>query len=293
MPRPSTPLMTVEQFSELVGRLPAAVVTGPREQLIAAARLVRDGVAIGAGDIPAVPALDPGRTVSFGVPAPFQLAQWTETAEGWTAVNDRLSIDIHGATSMTHIDTTKHFSWREDPDSRQIGDALIRLASKGLVSRGVLIDVEHIHGKPLGAGEVVTLSDVESFLQSTNTEFEPGDALYISFGRTEPADSGHSLGAGPIAGLSIECAEWMAAHRPGVVITDEGLDGFPSEVEGLTVPWHVLLLTVLDVPLVDRAMLRPLAEHCRNSDRWDFMSVIAPLPLPDASGSPVNPLAIF
>ena len=80
---------------------------------------------------------------------------------------------------------------------------------------------------------------------------------------------------------------------PSVIITDQGLDPNPSEVEGLPVPWHLLVLTVLGTPLIDMAMLAELAATCSRLDRWEFFTSIAPLHLPGASGSPVNPLAVF
>ena len=58
-------------------------------------------------------------------------------------------------------------------------------------------------------------------------------------------------------------------------------------------PWHILTLTSLRIPLVDMANLTPVADACAQFERWEFLSVLAPLNLPGASGSPVNPLAIF
>ena len=115
----------------------------------------------------------------------------------------------------------------------------------------------------------------------------------MSFGRSTAARSDHALGSRPTPGLSIECAEWLANLSPSIVVTDEGLDSVPSEVEGQPVPWHLLLLTVLGIPLVDRAMLATLSSTCVELGRWEFLSVVSPLPIRGASGSRVNPLAFF
>jgi hypothetical protein len=45
--------------------------------------------------------------------------------------------------------------------------------------------------------------------------------------------------------------------------------------------------------LLDNADLGPLARACAGRDRWEFLFTIAPLSLERATGSPVNPLAIF
>jgi kynurenine formamidase len=293
MPRPSSILLTSAEFSDLAQKI-AASGSGARrpEDAAAAFRLVSDGRVVSAGDVPALPALAPGVPGVSGEPAAYRLTQWTDSAGDWQAVNDRLEIDIHGATSMTHIDATDHFSWAGHELAGSRTTTSLDLASRGLTGRGVLIDVPAYLGRPLD-GQVVTLDDVRGTLDSTGVTPRAGDALYFSFGRVTPARADVPLGSEPTSGLSIECAEWLADTGPAVVVTDEGLDSSPSEVEGLAVPWHLLLLTVLGIPLVDRAMLAPLAAECRRSQRWEFLSVIAPLPIPGASGSPVNPLAVF
>lgn len=279
--------MTRDEFVALVDRLPLIERPPADAARVAAAGLLRTGAVVSAGDVPASPALAADARVEHGVPAPYQLDQWVEAAQGWAATNDRFSVDVHGATSMTHLDTAAHFTWDGGRNVPPVQSELLRFAREGLVGKGVLLDVT------VRSDEVVTQGDLERALVDSGASVSPGDALYLRFGRLEPARSDGSLTAEPIRGLSIECAEWMAEHRPGVVVTDEGLDPNPSEVMGLAVPWHVLLLTVLDIPLVDRARLTALAEHCASEARWEFLSVIAPLPIPGASGSPVNPLALF
>jgi kynurenine formamidase len=293
MPVLNSPLLSSDRFAAMIDGLPLVPRPSGQAARKSAATLVRDGTIVSMGDQPAVPAQAGDEPPMPGAPAPYRLRQWRESAEGWVAVNDRLSVDIHGAASMTHIDTTEHFSWGSRRMTQPEEGALIRLAREGLVGRGVLVDVPAQIGRPLEPDEVISVRDLEVALDATGASVMPGDALYLSFGRRSPARSDVPLGSVAISGLSIDCAAWMAEHRPAVVITDEGLDPFPSEVEGLAVPWHVLLLTVLDIPLVDRAMLNPLSVHCAEVGRWEFLSVIAPLAIPGASGSPVNPLAIF
>ena len=45
--------------------------------------------------------------------------------------------------------------------------------------------------------------------------------------------------------------------------------------------------------LIDAANFEELAPVCRQLNRWEFMFVVAPLRFHNATGSPVNPLAIF
>jgi kynurenine formamidase len=283
--------MTGEAFGDLARRI-ATTASRPASDVTAALALARAGRVVPLADAPAFPALAADAAVKPNSPHPYRLTQWTESGEGWTAVNDRLELDIHGETSMTHLDTTAHFAWVLQADRPAAVDPLTELAGEGLVGRGILIDVPGVLGAST-AGQVITLADVNEVLRRTGLDPRPGDALHINLGRTERARSDVPLGSVPTAGLSIECADWVAALAPSVIVTDEGLDPFPSEVAGLPVPWHVLMLTVLGVPLVDRAMLAPLSIACAEVSRWEFLSVIAPLPIPGASGSPVNPIAVL
>jgi hypothetical protein len=56
---------------------------------------------------------------------------------------------------------------------------------------------------------------------------------------------------------------------------------------------HVLALNALGVHLLDYLQLEDLARECEQQRRWAFLAVIAPLRLPAATGSPVNPIAIL
>ena len=50
---------------------------------------------------------------------------------------------------------------------------------------------------------------------------------------------------------------------------------------------------MLGIHLIDRADLEALSEMAETLGRWEFMLTIAPLPIPNGTGSPVNPIAMF
>jgi hypothetical protein len=56
---------------------------------------------------------------------------------------------------------------------------------------------------------------------------------------------------------------------------------------------HDFVLTMLGVHLLDRADFDALAEAAAARQRWEFLLTIAPLPIPNGTGSPVNPIAVF
>ena len=288
MPRPAQPILNRHEFEALHTRLRRTATPRPDPaQTAAAAALVRSGVVVSAGEAPPRGAAD--RT---GAGSAYRLQQWRDHGDSWHAVNDRIEMDIHGSPSMTHIDALSHFGWHADDHTAEPGGGLEALTG-GIVGRGVLIDIPRTLGCPVPGGSVVTPDDLVETLSSQGVEVRRGDALWLRFGREAPRSADEPLGAQPTPGLSIACADWLAEVSPAVVITDFGLDGTPSEVEGIAVPWHILTLTSLRIPLVDMANLAPVADACAQFSRWEFLSVLAPLNLPGASGSPVNPLAIF
>jgi kynurenine formamidase len=58
-------------------------------------------------------------------------------------------------------------------------------------------------------------------------------------------------------------------------------------------PVHVLVVNALGIQLMDYLQFDEIIPHCERSGRWSFLCVIAPLRLQDATGSPVNPIAIL
>ena len=56
---------------------------------------------------------------------------------------------------------------------------------------------------------------------------------------------------------------------------------------------HVLAVNALGIHLLDYLQFEDLAALCEEQDRWTFLGVIAPLRLPAATGSPINPIAIL
>ena len=50
---------------------------------------------------------------------------------------------------------------------------------------------------------------------------------------------------------------------------------------------------ILGIHVLDRADLEALTEAAASRNRWEFMLTVNPLALPNATGSPVNPIALF
>ncbi len=55
----------------------------------------------------------------------------------------------------------------------------------------------------------------------------------------------------------------------------------------------MVALVAMGLWLIDNGNLEELSQACAARQRWQFMLTIAPLRLQGATGSPVNPIAVF
>lgn len=67
----------------------------------------------------------------------------------------------------------------------------------------------------------------------------------------------------------------------------------PGPVEEIEYPIHPLHVTAMSMIVADSLQLEDLARTCEEEGRWEFLVALAPLRLPKATGSPINPIAIF
>jgi hypothetical protein len=56
---------------------------------------------------------------------------------------------------------------------------------------------------------------------------------------------------------------------------------------------HVLALVAMGMPLIENLDLEELARQAAAQRRWTFLLVLAPLNVRGATGSAVNPIAVF
>jgi kynurenine formamidase len=85
----------------------------------------------------------------------------------------------------------------------------------------------------------------------------------------------------------------LAEREIAALGSDGNSDTAPSAAAGVEFPIHVLAVNALGLHLLDYLQFTELARACASAGRWSFLCVIAPLRLPTATGSPVNPIAIL
>jgi kynurenine formamidase len=224
---------------------------------------------------------------------------------GSGVASDWFGLSFHGY-DHTHLDAHSHMFWdgkmyngRDASLCTTARGALaggVEPAAGGVIGRGVLVDGPAIRDKPwLESGEGLRPGELDEWFSSRGVEVEPGDALYVRTGRfaAEAAGEPYDQGRDGSPGLAADCLPWLRRRDVAVSVCDVAHDVRPAPYPGMATPIHSVGIVAMGMWLVDNAHLEALAAQCRESGRYAFMSVIVPLALRRATGSPVNPIAVF
>jgi kynurenine formamidase len=259
-----------------------------------------------------------GRAVSLAAPVEDEITpdnpdparhQMTATgissgpASGLSFATDRVALNIHGNVD-SHLDALSHVIFDGtlyngvSPSAVTAAGATelsIETAGAGIVGRGLLLDIPRLRGVPwLEPGEHVTADDLIAAEAAREVRIEPGDLLFVRVGhRTRRRTLGPWDAASARAGLHPAAVELLAGRRIGSLGSDGNNDTAPSAAEDVEFPVHVLAINAMGLNLLDWLQLDDLAAVCEELNRWSFLCVIAPLRLRAATGSPINPIAIF
>ncbi len=216
---------------------------------------------------------------------------------------DRLAMNVHG-NADSHIDALCHVIYDGalyngvDPGTVTpgAGTALsIDVARDGIVGRGVLLDIPRVRGVPwLEPGDHVTAADLEAAERAQHVRIRTGDLLFVRVGHRRRRDElGAWNAAQARAGLHPTTLPLLAERGIAALGSDGNNDTAPSTTAGIDFPIHVLAINAMGLHLLDYLQFEELVPLCEDADRWSFLCVIAPLRLPSATGSPVNPIAIL
>jgi kynurenine formamidase len=272
-------------------------VRGSLRHLDAAARLrgvaaVRTGEAIGLGR-----PLEVTAGHSHTGRAPFSLEVDVLDDKALTIGVDRIAVDCHGL-GVTHIDGINHFGvrghWYGRVDARGTGPSIADWAREGIVTRAVFLDIPGSRGEDWVSVEgPVTGADFDRALAAAGIGLMPGDALIVYMGRDRYEQERGPLE--PIAaspqgrpGIGKDGAAWISRQPVSAVLWDM-LDAYSKDEEPFSVHF---LIWAQGLALIDNCDLgRARAALARRSDRTGLI-VVAPLNIPGATGSAVNPLLV-
>ena len=244
---------------------------------------------------------DTERTIANPCPVEWNMVRATRSV----AMDQVAYPCIHGP-GTTHIDSFAHIffggrMWNGYPVSELVTmeggasrNSILNL-KHGIVTRAVLYDIARLKGVPyLEPGTRIFVEDLEAWETQAGVQVTAGDALLLRWGRwAREAALGPFDTDAATAGLDNRVIPWLKERDVAVVGWETA--GYVPQPEGDLgrLALHNFVLTMLGVPLLDRADLDALAEAAAERNRWEFMLTVAPLPIPNGTGSPINPIAIF
>lgn len=221
---------------------------------------------------------------------------------GIRSASDRIDIAPHGF-GVTHLDALGHVAFGESMyNGRAASETItdrgltfgsIAAARSGIATRGLLLDVAGARGLDyLQPGAYVEPEDLDRAAELGGVSAEPGDAVLVRVGlglrvaREGPEDPTLR------AGLSPRCVPWFR-ERDIAVFGGDCIERLPSGYPSLPLPFHSLALAVMGLAILDNVDMERLRAACHEFARSAFMLIVSPLPIERATGSAVNPLAIF
>ena len=271
------------------------------EKRLAASGLVQKGITVGCARM--IQPEDAADNYIQGVQSPIHIMTATPAYGGGSG--DFVAYTIH-ALNMTHIDTHSHVMWNyksynglEAKDVTNAGRSTrggVQILEDGIVTRGVLLDVAKVKGVEwMGPGEGIFPDDLEAAEEAAGIKVQPGDILLHRTGWAKAREAqGSPNPPAQRPGLHAACLPWLHERGVAAVFADASVDVDPSGYEPpLGGPIHPVGITAMGLWILDCGNFEKLAETCNRENRWEFMFVIAPLRWRNATGSAVNPIAIF
>ena len=220
----------------------------------------------------------------------------------------------------THWDGLAHVSYGAGPEGARLyngypassvteqGAARLGIHHvRSLVSRGVLLDVPRALGlEILAPGHPISPEDLDAACALGDLTIEPGDVVLVRTGQAAHLALPGRPGLGgadpvrdlvaytwPTPGLTMATAAWFHRRDVAAVATDTMvLEVYPCEDPDLYLPVHLLHLVEMGMTQGQNWFLDELADACAADGRYGFLLDATPLPLTNALGSPVNPIAL-
>ena len=271
------------------------------EKRVQAGRLVMEGITVNCSE-----PIDPDGDIEpfYERPHHFMMASGESApSSGPGGSSDYIGMRVHAGA--THVDAPCKEFWdgkmyNGKPASlvtaaKRATAGSINNMSDGVVTRGVLLDIAGLKGKDwMDVGEAIFPEDLEAAETVQGVRVEEGDALLVRTGwGKRRRDLGPPTQRG-VPGLHAACHPWYHKRGISIIVSDVHRDVVPSgyreEVEQVIQRVGLVAMGLWDL---DAAIFEDLVSVCRRLNRWEFLFVVAPLRLHNATGCPVNPLAIF
>jgi len=225
---------------------------------------------------------------------------------GLETTSDFVGIAFHGMAS-SHLDALCHvlvdgkmYNGYPASEVKSTGAKRnsIMCAKEGIVSRGVLLDIPRLLGRPwLEPCEAIDPEHLAAAEKAQGVTVEEGDILLVATGRDARREAKGRWSPVEVGmpGLHVECIPWLHERGISILGSDVVSDVLPGPCPGTKfgMPIHQCTLVAMGVHLLDNLHLGSLMSACAELSQWEFQLTVAPLRIEGGTGSPVNPIALL
>jgi len=181
-------------------------------------------------------------------------------------------------------------------DSRGAHRLGIETQAKGIVGRGVLLDVaEHAGVDWIEPSQVIMPDDLDAVAAHQGVTVRSGDIVLIRTGWRRKflrERDGHAFLAEE-PGIGLQCCAWLKQHDVAAVASDNwAVEAIPFQTADEVYPVHMVMIRDMGLLVGEMFDLEELAEDCRRDGVYEFLLTAPVLKFSRAVGSPLNPLAI-
>lgn len=177
--------------------------------------------------------------------------------------------------------------------------SVLPIAEKGVVGRGVLLDMARFRGKEmLEKGETYDHNDLLACAEKQGVTIEKHDIILIRTGFLKlyhevPPHEFYDGFNEPGLTFSKELVQWFADTEVPNLVTDTIANEVTYEPgTGVALPLHCALMRNLGIAFTEICDMEALAADCAEDGQYAFLYVAAPLKVVKATGSPVNPVVV-
>ena len=170
-----------------------------------------------------------------------------------------------------------------------------RVAARGIIGRGVLLDVAGYLGVDrLPIETRIDPALLEAVARRQGVMVAAGDILLVRTGWIRHIVVDRNVEAYWLGepGLSLECAEWLHQRDIAAIAADNWGVEFvrPDRAGGM--PLHCVLIRDMGMTLGEIFDLEALSQDCARDGIFEFLLTATPLKVVGGVGSPITPLAI-
>ncbi|MFK0206286.1 cyclase family protein [Agrobacterium sp. NPDC090283] len=177
--------------------------------------------------------------------------------------------------------------------------SILPIAERGVVGRGVLLDMAAYKGKfALDKGDLLGLEDILGCAEKQGVTIEKHDILCLRIGflqllYVQGPEVFYKDFMEPGLTYSAELVDWFYQMEIPCLATDTISNETELDPEiGVQIPLHCALMRNLGIVFNEICNFEALAKDCHADGQWDFLYAAAPLKVREATGAPLNILAV-